>query len=247
MNVRKSSKILFTACNICMILISLLAIITPIISLAYINANAKVIFNKVNKDYETCFGKKYIHEESYFTDIACMKMEISSDIINKSANLKKQYSDSINTVKSSDETSTAKSGTKTSEAHDALRSALAEIQDYNKAIELKTASIPLYKTCDSLFTTLNYMSYGSDALINDVLNFIDDPEALSLAADKDTQEIRIMAQMSTSIYLNLNQQIFLYKIIAIAGIFILFGTSLNIYRIISRKNKYRRKRNIKKI
>lgn len=247
MNVRKSSKVLFTACNICMILISFIAILTPIISLTYINTKAKVIFNTVNNDYETCFGKKYVHEDSYFTDIACMKMEISSGIINKSASLKKQYSDSISTGKSSDEISAAKSGTETSEALDTLRSSLVEIQDYNKAIEFKTATIPLHKTCESLFTTLNYMTYGSDALIKDVINFIDDPDALSLAADKDTQEIRIMAQMSTSIYLNLNQQILLYKLIAIAGIFLLLGTSLNIYRIRSRKNKYRRKRNIKKI
>jgi hypothetical protein len=226
-----------------MILISLIAVLTPIISLAYINTKAKVIFNTVNNDYETCFGKKYVHEDSYFTDIACMKMEISSDIINKSAALKKQYLDSISTGKPSD----AKSGTNNPEALDTLRSSLIEIQDYNKAIEFKTASIPLHKTCESLFTTLNYMTYGSDALIKDVINFIDDPDALSLAADKDTQEIRIMAQMSTSFYLNLNQQILLYKLIVIAGIFLLLGTSLNIYRIRSRKNKSRRKRNIKKI
>ena len=247
MNVRKSSKVLFTACNICMILISITAILMPILSLAHINAKAKVIFNTVNKDYEACFGKKYVHEVSYFTDITCMKMEISSDIINQSASLKKQYFESINNINSSDEASAAKSGTDNPEALDRLRSSLVEIQDYNKAIEFKTSSIPLYKTCELLFTTLNYMTYGSDALIKDVINFIDNPEALSLAADKDTQEIRIMAQLSTSIYLNLNQQVLLYKLIAIAGIFILLGTILNIYRIRSRKNKYRRKRKIKKM
>ncbi|WOO37873.1 hypothetical protein R2R35_05055 [Anaerocolumna sp. AGMB13020] len=246
MNVRKLTKVLFTACNICMILISLIAILVPIISLTNINAKAKVIFNSVKKDYETCFGTKYIPEDSYFTDIACIKMEISSAIITRSATLKTQYFENIKGA-SSAEASAAKNETDNSDALDSLRSSLAELQAYNNAIEFKTASIPLDKSCKSLYTALNYMTYGSDALLKDVTNFIDDPEALSLAADKDTQEIRIMAQMSNSIYLNLNQQVLLYKFIAIAGIFILLGTILNIYRIRSRKSKYRRKRTIKKI
>ncbi len=248
MKKRRLSKILFAACNICLIIVSIIGILYSMTNLILANREARTIFNTLNKDYEACFGKSYEHETSYFTEIACMKMAISSDIITKSANLKNQYLGSIDPEKSENESNTSNNpGISKTNAFDMLKGSLTEMQNYNNAIIYKKSSMPLFGVCESLYTALNYVTYGSDALIKDVVNFIDDQETLSLAADKDTQEIHIMSKMSTEIYLNLNQQIFVYKFIILAGVIFFLGTCVNIYRIKARKNKYRRKIKVQKI
>lgn len=235
------SRVLYTCCNVSLILLSVCSITYSIISLIISRSEVKTIFNTVNKDYEACFGKKYVHEESYFTDITCMKMEIASDIINKSANLKNQYIDKINDELGIEETNgSSELNINESESFTNLLDSLSNIQSYNKPIQYKESSLPLLSNSSSLYTSLNYMTYGSDALLIDIANFIIDQEALTLTTDKDVQEIRVMANMSTNIVLNLNKQIYFYKFSILVSLIFLLGTCVNIYRI--RTYKYRGKR-----
>lgn len=243
----KLSKALYICCNICLIAISVISILYSITSLILSNNDAKTIFNMVNKDYEACFGKKYVHEDTYFTDITCMKMKITSTIITKSAGLKNQYYDSIQTGRDTDSAArSSNSNNRESEAVIILKDALSDIQDYNKAIPYKKHSLLLLNNSNSLYSALNYMIYGNDALLKDTINFINDKEALSLATEKDIQEIHVMANMSKNIVLNLDKHIYFYKYTILAGLLLLLGACINIYRINARKKKYRRKKFSKK-
>lgn len=239
MKFSKKSKFLFVSSNISLVTISVVIVIYSISNLILAQCEAKTFFNVVNKDYEACFGKKYVHENSYFEDITCMKMEIATDIITKSNNLKTQYSDNL---KNETNQSNNSSGSNGSETLSSLKKSISDIQEYNNAIEYKKSSLALLNYCNSLYSSLNYMTYGSDALLIDIINFLSDKEALTLAADKDTQQIHVMANMSTNIVLNLKNQIYIYQYSILVSLFILLGTILNIYGLRARKNKYRRKK-----
>jgi hypothetical protein len=239
------NRVLYTCYNTCLLLISLGLIIYSISSLFIAEIGAKTIFNTVNKDYEACFGKEYIHEESYFTDITCMKLEIASNIIITSSNLKNQYFDNIKHEISDNVTySTKDLNIHESESYATLVDSLSNIQDYNNSIQHKESSLLLLNNYNLLYSSLNYITYGNDALLIDHANFITDQEALSLAADKDIQEIRVMSNMSTDIVLNLNKLIYFYRFTILVCIIFLLGTCLNIYRIKVRKNKYNKKRRL---
>jgi hypothetical protein len=180
---------------------------------------AKTVYNSVSRDYEACFGKRYLPEGTYFTNISCMKMEIATDIIKKSSEFKKQYIEA-----------------KTQEK---LKAALSDMQEYNKPILYKKAFIPLLSYGKSLYSSLNYMTYAGNALLMDINNFITDQEALSLAADKDIQQIHVMAAISADLALNVNKQMYHCLFILLAGFLTLLGTGVNIYRLRKRKPKYK--------
>lgn len=241
----KLSRILFVCCNTVLILMALLSIIYSLVSLILSYNESKSVFKSVNKDYEACFGKKYAHEDTYFTDITCMKMEITSSIITKSGDLKDQYYKKTDAGTGTDSSSgPGISNDSKAETITALKDNLSDMQDYNKAIPYKKQSLLLLNQSNSLYSALNYMVYGNDALLKDTVNFIDEKEALSLVTNKDIQEIHVMANMSKNIVLNLNKQFYFYIYIILTSLFLLLGTCINIYRINARKKKYRRKKNI---
>lgn len=215
----KVSGILNNCCNVCLLVLAAAAITYSAFSLLISTKEAKSVYNLVEQDYEACFGKNYLPEGTYFTNITCMKMEIVTDIINKSSELKKQYKDS--------------------KSNDKLIVSLNAMQEYNKPILYRKHPLPLLSYGNSLYSSLNYMTYAANALLVDIHNFITDPDALSLAADKDNQQIHIMAALSSDLALNVNKQIYYCLFILLAGFLTLLGTSINIYRLKKRKHKYK--------
>lgn len=222
---KKKKKLLYFCCNICILLLSLISLIYSILSVTLSLNGAKSIYIIANKDYENCFGEKYTHEDSYFTDITCMKMEIATDTITKAAEYKEQYFDDSSHV----------------DSYTILSNGLSEIQAYNKAIDYKDSIFPLPDSCNVLYSSLNYMIYGSNALLIDIINFTDNQDLLSLAADKDIQEIHLMAKMSSALAINLNKQIDFHKYIILMNFLVIIGTLVNMYRLKKRKKRIRNK------
>lgn len=217
-------RIIYPYINVILILLSMISITYLTVGIMVTKIESKTIFNTVNNDYTAILGKEYIHDVSYLTDITCMKMEIASYIITESSALKKQYFDNM----------------EDSDTLDRLKDSLSHMQEYNKEIRYNKPSVLIAEDYSPLYSALNYMTYGNDALIIDIINFLNEENSLAISVDKDVQQIHVMANVSQTIINHLNKQINFHLFIIFAHLLVLFGTCTNVLRL-KAKNKYYKK------
>ena len=221
---------MFVSCNVILILLTISISVYSLVSIVVIEKQAKDIYIEINKEYNACFGKNYERKDSYFTDITAMKLEITTEIVSKSLEIKNKYLENIADSKND------------SIQLEILNDSLSKLQGYNKTILYKESPLPLINTANSLYMSLNYMAHGTNALLLDIYNFSDDEIALTISEEKDISQVKVMATMSNNLLISLNKAVSLFKYITpFVCLIVLLATVLNIYRIRAKRYKYKRR------